>query len=1143
MIGAINKNSGEYTLPIDGCKNDNYICIECGEEVVFKNGKIRKAHFAHRHDNTCEFLSTGESIIHKNAKLLVKYALLKFNEINVVQKCECGIIINTKKIVMQHDDNICIEYSFKFNGVQKYADIAHIDVNGNVKNIFEICHTHKTNEMDRPEPWYEFNANDIVSMNFKYSDNVFRCIRNVVCGECKQKHNYVNDERIVSSGNIYINQRGAGCGKTFESIQLLLRDEKFKEKRTFIYLTKMHSAKDVILSELQNQEKNGLLKDIKLVYCKMGSSKQYKINFFDKINDDEITILIGTIDSFNYAMVNKEKIEREYDYFKSIVNTLKNGNFDNKIIHHKSLAYGRNLSDIDNSCLVILDEAQDLEKEYIEAFDKIVNEMCIDVYVIGDKLQSIWSDENIYTYIESSNLGNIIRSNGINKVMRFHNNNFVGFVNNIVPFEKYGLPKISGICDRKDCKHNDNIIPHNVFEISNIFAKNVGPCVKKIIEMIDYEVNEYNYTPDDFMIIFPVLKNNTLSVILHERIQMYWINKMNDKEYQKNISNNVYWTDHINNNLESEYHQYVFLHKSEEGRSINLKESDKATRILSIHSSKGNGSNVVFVLGLSEDNLKIFSKKCGNLVYESLLHVSLTRQKRSLYVGIEKSNNDIYRRFSKFTEVQNNDMLKPNLKSFTKYNRNIHFKTYIENNQNIFKKYKDQLSCLDTYIPNDVDQTDIVEWGHHVIRYASMYVYILFNICMNSKNKHIEALLWTFLNFEIKAVEYVEYNSILCKFSECKNLLSDDILNESEKIIPLLIFNKGTSNKYNKYIEYIIKIGNNLKDKIKEYMNVRDKITLCPIENLLLTYWIHTKSMGRNNTVFTIMDLYDIIYYFDMSNDNGLLDHNDNCICQHVFEYNKNNKHIKNKDIANSVRNHYKNLNKLENMCNQYKEYIESNNVNEIGYIINRNVYYEYLPSDIIMQDESSIYGYSEDTIVNIIIKPTFNELNAFDVFTSIMLKNHIMCKENENIKNIIACLITCDSTEPIFINIDINNELREKIDSDFRNYIYDKYLSNHNMIYKYYVYCKKNKPKDMNSILYTIEMIHKNDKLTKLPGYVTVFFNDLLKMAKNKHKKDELMNILNNENVFLEMLDEYLNDMLDIAFSSIRLQDDDFDF
>ena len=86
------------------------------------------------------------------------------------------------------------------------------------------------------------------------------------------------------------------------------------------------------------------------------------------------------------------------------------------------------------------------------------------------------------------------------------------------------------------------------------------------------------------MIIFPILKNNSLAAELYTLIQEFWT-----KIYNNDVNN------------------YVFLHKNEFGAAINLNESKDSTQILSIHSSKGNGRNVVILLGLTEYTLGFFS--------------------------------------------------------------------------------------------------------------------------------------------------------------------------------------------------------------------------------------------------------------------------------------------------------------------------------------------------------------------------------------------------------------------------------------------------------------------------------------------------------------------------------------------------------
>jgi ATP-dependent exoDNAse (exonuclease V) beta subunit len=59
----------------------------------------------------------------------------------------------------------------------------------------------------------------------------------------------------------------------------------------------------------------------------------------------------------------------------------------------------------------------------------------------------------------------------------------------------------------------------------------------------------------------------------------------------------MYWN---KKNKNDTFIRYAIFHKSEEGSSIQLSESEEATRLVSIHTSKGDGRNVVFVIGLTE---------------------------------------------------------------------------------------------------------------------------------------------------------------------------------------------------------------------------------------------------------------------------------------------------------------------------------------------------------------------------------------------------------------------------------------------------------------------------------------------------------------------------------------------------------------
>jgi hypothetical protein len=64
--------------------------------------------------------------------------------------------------------------------------------------------------------------------------------------------------------------------------------------------------------------------------------------------------------------------------------------------------------------------------------------------------------------------------------------------------------------------------------------------------------------------------------------------------YLENVlKNNEYWKNKINDN---KFYKYVYLHKSDEGKSINLKESENSTIILSIVFSQHSPGTRVFTM-------------------------------------------------------------------------------------------------------------------------------------------------------------------------------------------------------------------------------------------------------------------------------------------------------------------------------------------------------------------------------------------------------------------------------------------------------------------------------------------------------------------------------------------------------------------
>ena len=90
---------------------------------------------------------------------------------------------------MTETSRIELEYRFEYNGL-KIADVGYID-DDELLCVFEICNTHKTCSDDRPEPWFEINAETLISIANDNSLTSLQipCIRCKKCDDCIEIYN------------------------------------------------------------------------------------------------------------------------------------------------------------------------------------------------------------------------------------------------------------------------------------------------------------------------------------------------------------------------------------------------------------------------------------------------------------------------------------------------------------------------------------------------------------------------------------------------------------------------------------------------------------------------------------------------------------------------------------------------------------------------------------------------------------------------------------------------------------------------------------------------------------------------------------------------------------------------------------------
>ena len=131
--------------------------------------------------------------------------------------------------------------------------------------------------------------------------------------------------------------------------------------------------------------------------------------------------------------------------------------------------------------------------------------------------------------------------------------------------------------------------------------------------------------------------------------------------------------------------------------------------------------------------------------------------------------------------------------------------------------------------------------------------------------------------------------------------------------------------------------------------------------------------------------------------------------------------------------------------------------------------------------------------------------------------KNTEAYKNYEN-KQIIVCIFTLDSTEPILFSVNMNKEFMIKIQENIKEYIKDDLTQKHHTLEKFNEYCRKN-----GHISYDL----MKEKYNYIPKYIETVFEDL---KDKEFDDDELLNKLNKK---LNLrLDEYFRD--DMLHSSI---------
>lgn len=298
-LGALNKSTKQYTLPQYANKNEKYICPDCNKDLILVKGTKKVTHFRHyseKEDPCFYYDKPSESQIHKDAKLFLKSTLENKTNIIFNKSCNhCSKTLYTQIPIITTNSYIKIEHRFEYNGL-KIADIAYLN-NNNIDYIFEICHKHKTKDEDRPEPWFEIDAMNLIENREIVNNSLsINCIRDYYCQKCKTQVEYKKNIDYLISKNVITKQRG--------------RYPIFKFLLNKLNGEQIENLSDIILTGYIKGKINYSNKYIGVNYNKkiINSLKEFWIHF---------KIVIHSINGNNYIFFIKNENYFKYDYWNN----------------------------------------------------------------------------------------------------------------------------------------------------------------------------------------------------------------------------------------------------------------------------------------------------------------------------------------------------------------------------------------------------------------------------------------------------------------------------------------------------------------------------------------------------------------------------------------------------------------------------------------------------------------------------------------------------------------------------------------------------------------------------------------------------------------------------------------------------------
>jgi len=1128
----------EYYINNNYKFNNQAIFCRNSHELILSKSRIRQPYFKHlKPEDTGGNPMTRWHTEWQSNFPRIEIPYLRKNSNQVKRRCADVDLIETNRILeIQHSLITKEEVDDRTNDYTNVhgKEIVWIIHGNGAVNVRLFEHTGRVYLEFNSEYWKYESFIDYKVIYLDIDSKIYKvCPKNIKCHmidveEAKDKKDFIQalktgtelwSNKEPEQCSLYLKQQGAGNGKTYGIIQMLESDE-VAHYNTFIFVTKQHSAKTVIKNELEHQVTNGLLKYINELTIE-DTNKKYIIEFCNEKTGKNAKIIIATIDSLMYSIGDTN--HSFYDKFQGIIDSI----IDNHINTDKAgvIRYAGVNPKLNKETLLVIDEAQDLTINYGQAIINIMRNNYIDGYIVGDKLQSISYEENAFTYLYGNEFPsiNLVKLAPSNICRRFTNTKLVDFVNDMIPFNKYGLPPVLPYKAYEGPDEN----PIVFFEGRPLYKgcedDGFNTEIEEIMRQFRQEVEMNKRLPEDFLIITPFTSNNPLVDSLQGRIDTFWKERLA--------------------RTEDNYFRYAIFHKSEEGASINLDDSNQSTRLVSIHSSKGDGRNVVFMIGFTEGALKRFSARSDTLIYDSLFHVAITRMKQKLYIQYFNNGDKISQKMGKFcsNDYEYSNM-RPNLHIFN----SIKFADFISPCSKLhFDSFNTGIIEPSNLEKMEEDKTEkrIIDSGNHAIRYSSLLITLLFEI-INKEGANNDDL-----TRQIKKLLYLLDGSLI---SQPRNWNDYNTIISHHEVAVVKIADRGRD--YVNYYKIILDNMRNIKSKLDKKVLDTDVLPkLCPFECIILHHMLEIKVSGIYADT-SISDIYHIVDIYNDSYQKGTAGH-EGCLCNELFCGSKHDRTNTNIDkMKEYLHQHFDKVKYIENSIRLF--HLEYPRLN---WLYNHVVKYNGYNKNYKIWRNFQLIGYDESYVVITYIKPQFNALNYNEIlmnsiYDTYLLKNvqRLTDKADEDKisenyirfhgKKIVTCVFTLDRKDPYYMSwndegIDLIDTHGTLIKETMYNYLKDHYSSENNGIYYFFNYWQRNCPEEQRSpgnfVAFLLDKYNdikdkgESDK-KKFPAYIDEFLNYIklrVDMCSDKKEKKMVLAKYYDKGFFMAELDKKLDE------------------